>query len=151
MDSPRYSPKEYFALATSLLAGIVVAAALSPKDTYFTINFLAFWGPQAIVLVILLGLKSRPAFAAGAGLVLALFLALYGAWIIRPGGNEMNWLGYLLSTPGAGIGAVVGDQIIRVRQPKQTAIVFGIGGLSAFVGLMINQGLVCITIMSCGR
>lgn len=150
MNSPANSSRERLMLAASVLVGIAVAAAFSPKDSYFVGNFLIFWGPIATILVILLGLRSRPAFASGAGVVLALFLAVYGAWIFSsPAGSEMNWLGYLLSTPGAGIGAVVGDQISRARQVERVATVAGLGALSTFAGLMINQAFVCGTVMSC--
>jgi hypothetical protein len=140
----RYALKEYLALVASLVLAIAVAALFSPKSVYFAGNFVLFLTPLATTWVILAAMGSRPAFLTGAGLVLALFLAIFGAWEL-PTIHEFAWLYYLISTPGAIIGAIVGEQIVRGRQTERAMMIGVIGAITTLVGLLINQMLVKIT------
>lgn len=148
------SPNESLFLLPSVLSGVAVAVLLSPKDDYFLGNFAFYWLPQAIVLAVLLVFVSRPAVLSGVAIVLAIYLALFGAWVFsRSHPDSMAWLGYLSSLPGAGLGAIVGALYVeRVDRQGYTraAIAGAVAALFTFSGLALNQLVVCSTEMYCG-
>lgn len=145
------SPNESLALLPSVLAGVVVAALLSPKDVYFMGNFAFYWVPQGVVFAVLLFFVSRPAVLSGVAVVLALYLALYGAWVFsRPHPESMAWLGYLFSLPGAGLGAIAGALYVKRQSYTRAAIAGAVAALFTFAGLALNQLVVCSTVMYCG-
>ena len=150
MEANAPSPNESLSLLPSVLAGVVVAALLSPKDAYFMGNFMFYWLPQGIVLAVLLFFVSRPAVLSAVAVVLAVYLALFGVWVFsRPNPEAMAWLGYLFSLPGAGLGAIAGALYVK-RQSYERAIVAGsIAALFTFAGLAVNQLAVCSTVMYC--
>lgn len=141
----RYAPKEYFALVASLVLAVTVAVVYAPKSIYFAGYFVLFLTPLATAWVILAAIGSRPSFLTGAGLVLALFLAIFGAWEL-PTIRDFAWLYYSISTPGAVIGAIIGDQIVRGLRPEKAVVIGGIGATTTLVGLLINQMLLKITL-----
>lgn len=151
MEPNAPSPNESLSLLPSVLAGIVVAALLSPKDAYFIGNFAFYWLPQAVVFAVLLFFVSRPAVMSGVAVVLALYLALYGAWVFsRPHPESMAWLGYLFSLPGAGLGAIAGALYVKRQSYRRAAMAATVAALFTFGGLAINQAVVCSTVMYCG-
>lgn len=145
------SPNESLSLLPPVLAGVAVAALLSPKDGYFIGNFAFYWVPQAITLGVVLFFVSRPAVLSGVAVVLALYLALYGAWVFsRPHPESMAWLGYLSSLPGAGLGAIAGALYVKRQSYKKAAIAGVVAASFTLVGLAANQIVVCSTVMYCG-
>lgn len=120
-------------------------------DDYFLGNFVFYWLPQGFVFAVLLFFAPRPAVLSGVAVVLAAYLALFGAWVFsRPHQESMAWLGYLFSLPGAGIGAIAGALYVK-RQSYERAVFAGVvAALFTFAGLAINQLAVCSTVMSCG-
>lgn len=145
------SPNENLFLLPSILSGVAVAALLSPKDAYFLGNFTFYWLPQAIVFAVLLFFVSRPAVLSGAAIVLAIYLALFGAWVFsRSHPESMAWLGYLFSLPGAGLGAIAGALYVKRHSYTRAAIAGAVAALFTFAGLALNQVVVCSTVMYCG-
>ena len=150
LDTQATSDDESFSLLPSILGGVVVAALLSPFDDYFLGNLLYYWMPQAVVLGIVLMVSSRPAVLSGVALTLALYLAVYGAWIFFfPTSDGLVWLGYWFSLPGASIGAVIGAIYVRKRHYERAVVAGAVAALSTLVGLSLNQALLCSTLMSC--
>jgi hypothetical protein len=142
---------EHIAAVSLVTAGLIVAAVLAPKNRFFLANFAWYWLPHAAVLGLLVLLKVRPAVVAGCALVLAAFLAGYGAWIFtRPQPEPLAWLGYLFSIPGAAIGALAAAVASKYRPALTALAAGGIGLALTSIGLAINQGVVCSTVMYCG-
>jgi hypothetical protein len=152
MDTQQDFTNESFALLPSVLAGVAVAIVLAPKNDFFFGNFMFYWIPQAIVLGILISFTSRPAVVSGVAVILALYLAAYGAWLFFTTTDDagLAWLGYLFSLPGAAIGAIAGALFIKQRNYQRAMIVGAIAAVSSLVGLVLNQLLICSTVMYCG-
>jgi hypothetical protein len=130
-------------------AGVIVALALSPPDRGlqgFAWNFSFYWGPQGLVLTILLASKPRPAVVAGAALAMALHLLAFDAWIRAHGpAQTLGWLHYLFSFPGALAGAVSAVLVSRRlgRSPARVAGAFA-AALTA-IGIAVNHGFTRLT------
>lgn len=125
-------------------AGLVVALAQSPLHRGlhgFAWNFALYWGPQAIVLAVLLALRPRPAAVAGTALALVLHLVAFDAWIRSQGpGQALGWLYYLFSFPGALAGAVAGTLVSR-RLGRSAALVAGAVAMAlTAIGIALNHG-----------
>lgn len=152
MDTQQDFTNESFALLLCVLAGVVVAIVLAPKDDYFLGNFMFWWIPQAIVLSILISFTSRPAVVSGAAVILAIYLAAYGAWISLSATNDngLSILGYLFSLPGAVVGAIAGAFFIKQRNYLRAVVVGSVVAASTLVGLALNQLLLCKTLIYCG-
>jgi len=130
--------------------GVAVATYLSPKDKYFFGNFTFYWLPQAIVLAILLLARYKLPVLCGAALVFSAYLACFHLWVFsRPHPESMAWLGYLFSFPGAAIGALVSATIAKRFEIKNSVMLGGTALLLTFIGLVLNQALVCTTVMYC--
>ncbi|MEX6504711.1 hypothetical protein [Pseudomonas zhanjiangensis] len=146
----RYSIDEKPAAILCVLLGVLVAATIAPAGSYFFGNFIYFWLPQVGVFLLPVIVSSRPAVISGAALVSALYLAAFYSWNYLNGPDSMAWLGYLFSLPGAAIGAVIGALHIKNKLKSQAAYVVTAIAASTFMGLAINQMLVCSTVMYCG-
>lgn len=149
---------EAYLLILSCVPGVIVAAWLAPKDEYFMVNFLFHWTSQFVSLIVL-GLimirliATRLVITAlsGAALVLALHLALFGAWLFsRSHPESMAWIGYLFSLPGALIGVIAGAFFMRRQRYENAATVGVTTVLFAAAGLAMSQAIVCSTMMHCG-
>jgi len=142
---------EIVAAWVSAAIGLFVAALLSPWNRYFLGNLAEFWLPHAVMLFVLLALRCRPGVIAGVALVLACYLAAYAMWVQSLSGVQgLVWLGYTFSLPGAAIGALVGFGVMRERPMGGAAMAMGAGVGFTFVGLAMNQALICSTLMHCG-
>jgi len=152
MDTQQDFTNESFALLPSVLAGVVVAIVLAPKDDYFFGNFMFWWIPQAIVLGILISFTSRPAVVSGAAVILAIYLAAYGMWLSLTSTNDngLAILGYLFSLPGAAVGAIAGAFFIKQRNYQRAVVIGSVAAASTLAGLALNQLLLCNTLMYCG-
>lgn len=145
-------------LILSCVPGVIVAAWLAPKDEYFMANFLFHWASQLVSLIVL-GLvmirliETRLVITAlsAAALVLALHLALFGAWLFsRSHPESIAWIGYLFSLPGALIGAIAGALVVRSQRHENAAKVGMVSSLFAASGVAMSQMVVCSTMMHCG-
>ncbi len=146
----RRSSRELLAALLCVTAGVLVAAWLAPKDSYFLGNLLTYWGPHAAIFVLLSLKPPRPALYAGTALAMAAYLAAFGAWLFSRGRPEsMAWLGYLFSFPGAVVGVVVAYRLTD-RHPAPSALTAtAITAAWVAAGLAFNQALVCSTVMYC--
>lgn len=135
-----------------LLSGVCLSAMLAPKDADFIPNVLFFWLPQLAVLALLWPLRPRGAVVAGAALALATYLGLFDAWVFsRSHPDSMAWLGYLFSLPGAAVGSILSALWLRGRLTYGAIAVSCIAASLVLVGILINQTIVCKTVMYCGR
>lgn len=135
-----------------ILSGVCVSAILAPKDAYFIPNVLFFWLSQLAVLALLWPFRPRPAVIAGVALALATYLGLFAVWVFsHPHPDSMAWLGYLFSLPGAAIGSIFSALWLRGRLTYGAIAASCIAASLVFVGILINQTIVCKTVMYCGR
>jgi hypothetical protein len=135
----------------SVLSGVVIAAVLASGGSFFVSNFLWYWVPQACVLILLWLLKARPATFAGVAIALALYLGAFGWWLFSRGHPEsLAWLGYLFSLPGAAIAAVSVALWLRGRRGWGALLVGSFAAGAVLVGIIVNQAIVCSTVMYCG-
>jgi hypothetical protein len=151
-DQPVATEGEIQAFVPCFLSGILVASVLAPWDEYFFGNFAFYWLPQAVVLGILMSVYPRPAAISGAAVVLAAYLAAFGAWLFfrsHSHAESLAWLGYLFSLPGAAIGATAGAVFAKRRNFHPAETVGMVVAVPALVGLVLNQTLICSTLMHC--
>jgi hypothetical protein len=141
---------EKTAASLCVIIGVLVAAFIAPDDSSFYANFMFFWLPQAGIFVLLVIVYSRSAVISGAALVLAFYLAAFDSWNSLSGPESMAWLGYLFSLPGAAIGAVVGAVNIKSKTAYSALHVSTAIAAYTLIGLLINQTIVCSTMMHCG-
>jgi hypothetical protein len=130
--------------------GVLVAAVIAPDDSSFFANFMFFWLPQAGIFVLLVIVYPRFAVISGAALILAFYLAAFDSWNSLNGPESMAWLGYLFSLPGAAIGAVAGAVNIKNKTAYRAPHISTAIAAYTLTGLLINQTLVCSTMMHCG-
>jgi len=105
----KYLGPEYWYAFVGIMLGLAVSAALAPKNSWFLPNAAFFWGSQLAVLAMLLMLWPRPAVVGGVAAALAIYLAAFGTWLFTRRGDpgaSMAWNVYVLSLPGAAIGAI---------------------------------------------
>lgn len=138
--------------AICIILGACVSVALGPKDSFFFPNFLFFWGSQVLLIAaFVLLFRPRAAVVAGIAFSLALYLGLFGSWVfIRSYPDSMAWLGYVLSLPGAAVGAVFAASLPQ-RKPNLGSLAVGLAAAASVAsGIAANQLLVCSTLMYCG-
>lgn len=136
-----------------IISGIAIAFLLAPKDSYLLMfsNVGFFWLPQAIVLYIFIPSSSRSAVISGTAIVLSLYLAVFGTWIFsRQHPDSMAWLGYIFSLPGAGVGTLIGTFFIKQRNFNNAIVIGVVSALFTLVGLLVNQTIICGTVLYCG-
>ncbi len=133
-----------------ILIGVAVAIYLSPKDSYFFENFIFYWLPQAIVIAILFIARYKVPIICGAALILSTYLVCFYLWIFsKPHPESMAWLGYVFSFPGAVIGALSSAPIAKRFEIKHSVLLGATALVFTFIGLALNQALVCETVMYC--
>jgi len=135
-----------------VLSGLLVAALLAPKDHTFLPNLAYLWLPHlAVLLLAWFSHSNRLAALAGTALAMAAYLAAFGAWLLsRPHAESLAWLGYFFSLPGAAFGVFMAAAICGGT--ASTISMLRVGGTFAaavLVGIMLNQGVVCATVLHC--
>ena len=105
----------------------------------------------AVLLGLSAALRAKPLFLLGASLAISITLIVYMTvnWrAARPEG--LLGLGHIFSLPGAAVGALIAVVLLRrhTSAGSALALVFGFAGVA--VGFLINQLLVCNTVMWCG-
>jgi uncharacterized membrane protein YfcA len=143
-----------FAVALTLSLVPIFASSKGSQLLLFfwLVNAGYYWLPQAIILGLLMLSPYRFAVISGTAIVLALYLVCFWIWVFshRWDDGSLAWLGYLFSLPGAGIGAFVGELFIRRYKFNKTITISVISALCTFIGLVINQTIICSTVMYCG-
>ena len=143
--------KEVRIAIIGIAIGLAVSALVAPKDIlYFLPNALFYWVPQLCVLALICLLKPRPAVVGGVAIALALYLGAFYMWFFSiHHGDAMGWLGYLFSLPGALIGALFSIILLRSRPECTTLIACSVAVVFTFTGVLINQYIICSTVMYC--
>ena len=132
-----------------LLAAVAfVAASVAPHDRFFLANWVLYWLPVASVLGILAAAGSGLVVVAGAAVALAAFLVGYHAWAQSLTVHEWVWGGYLLAMPGAVAGGLIASRLRR-RRSLALAVVAFVAVSATAIGLALNMGLLCVTLMHC--
>ena len=141
---------ELIAAITCVLVGLCVAVAISPKNTFFLQNVAFYWGSQLCVIVCMLPFKPRPAIVAGSAISLAIYLALFNAWLTSQQHPEsLAWLGYIFSLPGAvvaGIAVVLWHRRLQSMNAVKTSLT---AAVVTATGIAINQTIICSTLLHC--
>ena len=136
-------------LFLGLLALVAVAAgSLAPHDTYFLGSFAIYWLPIAVVLAVLALTGAGFGVLAGSAAVLTAFLFGYHAWSHSVATREWVWGGYLFAMPGATIGGLVASFLRRRRSLALVSAAL-VALTATAVGLAMNVGLLCVTLMYC--
>ena len=142
------TPRERVVAIALVVAGLVVAAALSPRYGLraFLWNFSFYWGPQVLVLAVLVAFRPRPAVVAGAALALALHFTAFHAWMhTLPAGQALAWLYYLFSFPGALVGAASAALVARRRPRWSVPRAGALAGALTLVGIALNHWATVLT------
>lgn len=146
----KYEKNEYYIALFAILFGAIVAIVLSPKNEYFFGNFLGYWGPQAIIIALLMVLRFRPAVISGCAIVLFIYFVCYWAWMQSlPAMEALAWLGYYFSLPGVIVGAIIAGIYSKYHLYDQIFKTILISVLLTFIGLLISQIIVCNTVIYC--
>jgi hypothetical protein len=150
-EAPRLN-REISAACASVLSGVMVAATLASLASTFLANFLAYWVPHAVVLLLLFWpLRARSATVAGVAVALALYLGAFGSWLLsRRHPESLAWLGYLFSLPGGALAAIGAALWLRGRTTWRAWPVGCFAAGAVLLGIIINQAVVCSTQMYCG-
>jgi hypothetical protein len=137
--------RDGIAFAITLLPGLVVAAALAPKDGMFWTGVMFFCAPQACalgLLFLMFGPPRWPIFA-GVSLGLTAYLATFGAWVNLmhlPGPDA--WLAYYFAVPGACAGAVVAAVWPGDGRAQSPIRIVGTAAAIVIVGIAISLAAV---------
>jgi hypothetical protein len=90
------------------------------------------------------------AAVAGTSIAMALYLAAYAAWLFSEHGGALAWLGYLFSLPGAVFGALMAAAVSESTAANgRTLGVAGTFAAAVLAGILLNQGVVCATVLHC--
>jgi len=151
MHVARSFKPETRAAIVCVMLGLLVSAAMSPKNAYFFSNMAFYSASQIGMLALLLPFKPRPAIVAGAAFALAVYLAAFGTWqFTRSSPQSMSWLGYVFSLPGAAICTVVVAIVLRGQAKLRPFAAACISAGAVLGGIFVNQVVVCSTLMYCG-
>ncbi|MBQ4834847.1 hypothetical protein [Pseudoalteromonas luteoviolacea] len=123
-----------------IVLGVVISILLSPFDKYFFGNFTFFWGPQAIVLVVLASAKMKTELIAGASLIMLIYLCVF--YFLAKNSEPMIWLFYIFSCPGILVGAFAIGFITQDETASSTFRLFAYGFGSSFIGLLLNVAVI---------
>jgi hypothetical protein len=137
---------------SALVLEFLVAALLAQKGPNFLPNLGFFWLSQLLALSLCLPFRPRPAVIAGAALALVTYLAAFALWLAtHPDRVGLVWFGYLFSLPGAAVGAIAGALLLRDRFRYGVAIAILLTAGLALLGVLLNQTMICMTVMYCLR
>jgi len=133
-----------------IIFDVLVSALVAPKDAFFFPNFLYFFGSQVAVLVLLLLFRPRPAVVSGAAAAVPTYLCVFLLYLwFHPDREGLAILGYFFSLPGAVIGGGVAKFCLRRRLLNREIVAVLVSTGFVFAGLLINQAVVCNTMMYC--
>ena len=136
-------------------AAIALSVALMPAVAQLIFGDLLYVGTWYYFVVpitaIAIGViaRAKPLFLLGTSLAVSLTLLIYAAVnlsLARPEGFLA--LGHLFSLPGAAIGTLIGAFLSRRLSNQISAMALGF--IRTLVGFVINQLVVCNSLVSCG-
>lgn len=136
-------------------AAIALSVALMPAVAQLLLGdplYLGIWYYLAAPLTaITIGViaRAKPLFLLGTSFAVSLTLLAYAVVnlsLARPEG--LLALGHLFSLPGAAVGTLIGAFLSRRLSSQISVMALGFAG--ALVGFVINQIVVCNTLMWCG-
>ena len=144
--------EEYFTLIV-IAVGIILAVAISPKNSYFFINFAYYWVPQAIIIFILMYLfKFRLALIVGTSIALTFILIYFKLWV-NSSSDPMAaniWLAYPVTIAGTflttSIYGLLTKSMFSISLMKEILVTI-IVALSGFGAAML---LLCLSLIHCG-
>lgn len=106
--------KENFLLIIALSTGIITSALIAPKDKFFWGNFIYYWGPQALVFLLIIVIRFKIGILTGAAFVFGIYLVLFHSWLFSlPRPEPLLWLLYVFSFIGGGIGVLIAGIISK--------------------------------------
>jgi hypothetical protein len=133
------------AVAISLLLPAVVLLLGDP----IYIGIWYYFVVPAVALGLGAAFRVKPLFLSGVSLAVTVTLLIYMSinWSAeRPEG--LLGLGHLFSLPGAGIGVMLGAVLSKQTEYPLAGLLSGLLGLLS--GFLVNQIVVCNTLMWCG-
>jgi hypothetical protein len=151
--SPTKQRSNRLSIVAYLIGAVVAFAVVFPTITSYPEglieNFLYLYLPPVSIIFAAHQISQRSSAALCVSLVLCIYLSIFLIYsLIRPQ-HEFVYLGYLLSLPGAGVGAVMGA--ICVQQNWITHKIYAplFAALATSVGLSLNQYYICHNFISC--
>jgi hypothetical protein len=136
-------------LATFISLGVTFLALIKGDALYLGIWY--YLAVPAIILSLCATLRPAPLFLTGASLGIAITLLCVMSVNWKSSNPEgLLGLGHVSSLPGAIIGVIIAALIAKKKiiEFPYTSFSMGLGGL--LVGYLINQTIVCNTVMWCG-
>lgn len=138
------------AFITAMTIAIIMTITLTKGD----VLFIGHWYYASVFLGIFILpalAKAKPLFISGAILAATLTFGFYIRANWAPSAtNDLLVLGHVFSLPGAAIGLLLTGIISRFSKHNQPALAFITGALGFGVGFLINQLLLCSTVLYCG-
>lgn len=110
-----------------------------------------YFGVAVTAFVITVLIRPRPGFLTGVSIALAMIFAFYlqiNQGNSRPDG--LLALAHLFSLPGALIGLLAAGWIVRQRTASSSIAALLVAMLGVAAGFLLNQLLLCRTLMYCG-
>jgi hypothetical protein len=139
-------------LACSIFLVILVLVYASSAGNKLCLGYWYLVGVPLVVSLPGLILRTRALFLTGTSAAAVTSLLVYMAIISSKGRDGgLVGLGHLFSVPGMFIGASVSAWLLRFRLNMSLPwMVAGVAFLTAGLGFMIAQVIVCNTVMYCG-
>ncbi len=122
----QFKINERFFSIVIVLMGIIVAMILTPKDRFFLANFLLAWIPQGIIIGLLIATKMNTNIIIGCAFIMTLYFTAYPYTLI-----------YLISIPGAFIGAFIIGISIKKYSIQSSIFVIFVASLGTLIGIGI--------------
>ena len=131
-------------------AVITIAIAFAvPSGASFLTTALWFVLPQLALCGLAGWLTRTGATALGVAIALAVYLALFIAWVRSHSPDGLIWLSYWSSLPGAALGALAGGLAVRWWRSARDGVAFGVGFATTAIGIATNQATLCATVVHC--
>jgi hypothetical protein len=131
-------------------AVITIAIAFAvPSGASFLTTALWFVLPQLALCGLAGWLARTGATALGVAIALAVYLALFIAWVRSHSPDGLIWLSYWSSLPGAALGALAGGLAVRWWRSARAGVAFGVGFATTAIGIATNQATLCATVVHC--
>lgn len=138
------------AITTAIAIAFLMAITLTKGD----ILFIGHWYYTSVFVVIFILstlIKTKPLFISGAIFAAGLTFGVYIRANWTPSAtNDLLGLGHIFSLPGAFIGLLFTGAISRLSKYYKPALAFTTGFLGFGIGFLVNQVVLCSTVLACG-
>lgn len=122
------------AVLVALEIAIIIWAGKHPM------NFAVTWGPQAVVLIVMLLLGARPAAIGGASIAFAAYLGFFKWWVESQYPHDgLVWLLYLMSMPGGAIAGIAAARRFDRDDTRSAIKASMIAAAMVTGGITLNQ------------